>query len=201
MKIQIRQGIFETNSSSEHSLTLMDRNNFYKWKNGELLATVKYRQNDNKCWGNFWSRMNVLEFTDDFENALKENEKTISRYIEQGINMLEKYKSDCLNHKKLVERELSNEEYEALTDEEQDKYADDLYEDSLYVFDEESYNNDLEYYKSLNKDNFIENVGLIKDYWFTYEDFMNDLKIDCQSPFEHEDIDMNVYIIGKYFHS
>lgn len=201
MKIQIRQGIFETNSSSEHSLTLMDRNNFYKWKNGELLATVKYRQNDNKCWGNFWSRMNVLEFTDDFENALKENEKTISRYIESGINMLEKYKSDCLNHKKLVERELSNEEYEALTDEEQDKYADDLYEDSLYVFDEESYNNDLEYYKSLNKDNFIENVGLIKDYWFTYEDFMNDLKIDCQSPFEHEDIDMNVYIIGKYFHS
>ena len=201
MKVQIRRGIFETNSSSEHSLTLMNRNDYIRWKNGELLAKVKHSQEDEHCWGNFWSRMNVLEFTDDIESALKENEKKIRLHIERGFAMLETYKSDCLNHKKLVERELSNEEYEALSDEEQDKYADDLYEDSFYIFDKKSYNNELKYYNSINKDNFVEKIGLVEDYWFTYEEFMKDLKEDCQSPFEHEDVDMNVYIIGKYFHS
>ena len=34
-----------------------------------------------------------------------------------------------------------------------------------------------------------------------YEDFMNDLKEDCQSPFEHFNAEDNIHIIGKYFHS
>ena len=37
MKIQIRRGIFETNSSSTHSLTMCTDNDFDKWKNGELV--------------------------------------------------------------------------------------------------------------------------------------------------------------------
>lgn len=35
--IQIRNNIFETNSSSVHSITLCPEDEFKKWKNGELL--------------------------------------------------------------------------------------------------------------------------------------------------------------------
>ena len=35
--VQIRQGIFETNSSSTHTLTMCVSSDFEKWKNGELI--------------------------------------------------------------------------------------------------------------------------------------------------------------------
>jgi hypothetical protein len=44
MKRQIRQGVFETNSSSTHSITMCTQNEFNDWRNGKL-----YRNN---CW---WS--------------------------------------------------------------------------------------------------------------------------------------------------
>lgn len=34
--IQIRQGVFETNSSSTHSITIAPESDFNKWKNGEV---------------------------------------------------------------------------------------------------------------------------------------------------------------------
>ena len=37
MKRQTRRAVFETNSSSVHSLTICDSDTFKKWKNGELL--------------------------------------------------------------------------------------------------------------------------------------------------------------------
>lgn len=37
MKKQVRFGVFETNSSSTHSLVICDKETFDKWKNGELL--------------------------------------------------------------------------------------------------------------------------------------------------------------------
>ena len=37
MKRQIRRGVFETNSSSTHSLTMCSEEEFEQWKNGELL--------------------------------------------------------------------------------------------------------------------------------------------------------------------
>ena len=37
MKKQVRVGVFETNSSSTHSLVICDKETFDKWKNGELL--------------------------------------------------------------------------------------------------------------------------------------------------------------------
>lgn len=37
MKIQVRQGLFETNSSSVHSITMCMENDYEKWKNGELI--------------------------------------------------------------------------------------------------------------------------------------------------------------------
>lgn len=37
MKRQIRRGVFETNSSSVHSITMCSKSEFDRWKNGELL--------------------------------------------------------------------------------------------------------------------------------------------------------------------
>lgn len=37
MKRQIRRGVFETNSSSVHSLTMCSREEYNKWKSGEIL--------------------------------------------------------------------------------------------------------------------------------------------------------------------
>ena len=37
MKKQIRRGVFETNSSSVHSLTMCSSEEYKKWKNGEVL--------------------------------------------------------------------------------------------------------------------------------------------------------------------
>lgn len=36
-KVQIRQGVFETNSSSTHSITMVDKSEYDAWKNGEVL--------------------------------------------------------------------------------------------------------------------------------------------------------------------
>lgn len=37
MKRQIRQGVFETNSSSVHSLTICDADEYQKWQDGTLV--------------------------------------------------------------------------------------------------------------------------------------------------------------------
>lgn len=40
MKIAIRKSVFETNSSSTHSLSVCDKTDFDKWVNGELIADL-----------------------------------------------------------------------------------------------------------------------------------------------------------------
>ena len=37
MKLTVRRGVFETNSSSSHSLTIVDKQTFEDWKSGKLL--------------------------------------------------------------------------------------------------------------------------------------------------------------------
>jgi hypothetical protein len=36
MRLQIRRGIFETNSSSTHSITMVMKSDYDRWRNGEL---------------------------------------------------------------------------------------------------------------------------------------------------------------------
>ena len=43
-KLQIRQGLFETNSSSTHTITIVDAEDFENWKKGE----VWYNESDDK---------------------------------------------------------------------------------------------------------------------------------------------------------
>lgn len=60
MKIQIRRNVFETNSSSVHSLTMCNSSDYEKWKNGELAFD---RWNDE-----------LVPITDEIEEEMK-NEK------------------------------------------------------------------------------------------------------------------------------
>ena len=40
-KIQVRKGLFETNSSSVHSIVMCSDSDFEKWKNGESIYSIE----------------------------------------------------------------------------------------------------------------------------------------------------------------
>lgn len=58
MKRQIRRGVFETNSSSCHSLTMCTQSDYDRWKNGELI----YDYWDDKL-------ISIDELDDDYEEG------------------------------------------------------------------------------------------------------------------------------------
>lgn len=66
--IQIRRNIFETNSSSVHSITLCSENEFQKWKNGEIFF--------DRCEEKFLTPKEA-------EEVKKEQERERERLIEQ----------------------------------------------------------------------------------------------------------------------
>ena len=76
----------------------------------------------------------------------------LKEYINKHKERLEEWKNSCLNHIPKVKKILTFEEYNQLSDEEQDKYEDDYYEDSLYVFDEKEYNEEMNEYNLLTLD-------------------------------------------------
>ena len=61
MKRQIRRGIFETNSSSVHSLTMCTREEYKKWENGEVLFW--------KNRGKFYTREEIIEELKNFRHS------------------------------------------------------------------------------------------------------------------------------------
>lgn len=70
MKRQIRRGVFETNSSSTHSLTMCTQEQFEDWKNGKLLFNV---------WDDEFVKVN--ELTDqDRQDAKDEYERKKQTY-------------------------------------------------------------------------------------------------------------------------
>lgn len=69
--IQIRQNIFETNSSSVHSITLCSEDEFQKWKNGEIFF--------DRCEEKFLTLKEA-------EEVKKEQERERERLIEQYGN-------------------------------------------------------------------------------------------------------------------
>ena len=204
MKIQIRRGVFETNSSNEHSLTIMSNDDYKAWKEGKKLARVKCEQDAEVTWGNFWSSMYILEFIDNTEDVVKMNERELELLKKRKIERLNHWKNKCLNYKKKIETPLTDDEIKELTWEEQSKYEEDLYDDKIYEFDEKEYNEELERYNNLT----IKDIGKYEDslmtgFWMTFEDFWRSWidEDDCYSPFEHTDNIHNIHIIGKYYHS
>ena len=66
MKRQIRRGVFETNSSSVHSLTMCMESDFNKWVAGELV----------------WSRWGdeLVPITDEIKKSIEEDEREYLTY-------------------------------------------------------------------------------------------------------------------------
>ena len=74
MKTQIRRSIFETNSSSVHSITMVSGSEYDKWKNGELfydkdtgnLVTKeeieKIKEDDKKRYESYGWQFDELEY-------------------------------------------------------------------------------------------------------------------------------------------
>ena len=204
MKIQIRRNVFETNSSHEHSISIVKEDDWVKWLNGEILGRVVKMKRE-AGWGNFDSEVFEWEFSNDFDRCRRENEILINKIKNDGLAKQEEYKNECLNHKKLIERELTPKEFEALSDEEQDKYEDDLYMDRLYTFDEDDYNYWKDIYNNMSLDNksSLEYTSLVLNgFWITYDQYKEDwLDVDCVSPWDHKNEKLGVHAFGKYFHS
>jgi len=87
MKRQIRRGVFETNSSSTHSITMCSKEEYERWEKGELLlsywrdefveATDENKEDeDNKTYDEYWDD---CEF-ETYENSYttKSGEKVIA---------------------------------------------------------------------------------------------------------------------------
>ena len=66
MKRQIRRGVFETNSSSVHSLTMCMKSDFDKWVSGELV------------WNAWSDRLEPI--TDEIRKSIKEDEREYLTY-------------------------------------------------------------------------------------------------------------------------
>ena len=70
MKRQIRRGVFETNSSSVHSLTMCMKSDFDKWVNGELV------------WNRWRDRLEPI--TDEIKKSIEEDEREYLTYEQFG---------------------------------------------------------------------------------------------------------------------
>jgi hypothetical protein len=204
MKKQVRIGVFETNSSSEHSLALINLDKFRQWKEGKLMARVALTQEDKNCWGNFWSEMLSLEFTDDFEKAKNDNKERFNDVVGERFAKNEEYKNRCLSYTPKIQKELTTDELRQLTDEEYARYCDDQYMDSIHRFDKVYYDNEKSLLENMKPEDFDEHFGMVESgMWCTFQEFWDSWikNNDCYSPFEHDDIINNVHIIGKYYHS
>lgn len=67
MKIQIRQGVFETNSSSVHSMTMCDKSDYEDWKNNEKM----FHPSEQK----FLPNAEAIEYNNDYVNKHGYNEQ------------------------------------------------------------------------------------------------------------------------------
>lgn len=94
---QIRRGVFETNSSSTHSITMCSENEYDKWKNGELLF--------NRWDDEFITKEGIIEKAKvKQEKYLKEKEEGKTLY-----NYQEKY-TNAKNDEELFEAEYDEED-------------------------------------------------------------------------------------------
>lgn len=77
MKEQIRRGVFETNSSSTHSLTMCLKSDYDKWVNGEVMLYTGwgYGYPGDNCpkKNHFYTKEQVIEFEKSGYNPQSDN--------------------------------------------------------------------------------------------------------------------------------
>ena len=113
MRIQIRKGVFETNSSSEHTISIVKKSDFDKWKNGELYAQRLTKVTEyEKTWGNFWSEQNYWSFMKlKKEDVDAINAEILGKHIARRIDELKHYaeRDKRETAKQYVEEEIAKE--------------------------------------------------------------------------------------------
>ena len=117
MKRQVRRGVFETNSSSTHSLTICTEEQFEAWKRGEVLF-VEWESEGKKF-------VSASVLTD------KDKEEAASNYdlnkdeFQKNFEDLSKYAKNKIYKKYAKENNLVNEDAETY-----DQYMEDEYLES-----------------------------------------------------------------------
>lgn len=113
MKQQIRLGVFETNSSSVHSITMVEKSNYEKWKNGEILyceynskGKKEFLPSDEAIEKNL-SLFDKEDLTEDFIKKYKET-KNLYKSLDESDSDIDYYDLD------LSELYLNYEEYEEM---------------------------------------------------------------------------------------
>ena len=94
MKRQIRLNVFETNSSSEHSVSVMSIAPFRAWQEGRFVARRVGSSEDEHTWGNFWSELQDWEFAS-ATDAERFNKEFFAEWLSREWEDLEKNKSSC----------------------------------------------------------------------------------------------------------
>ena len=90
----IRHGVFETNSSSTHSLTIMTQEEYDKWDNDHYLDGDKIITRDEaiaKIMENSWNKDLDLTDTEAVEEALKDSEYLNESGYEDYVGDYEEY--------------------------------------------------------------------------------------------------------------
>lgn len=191
MKDVIRCGVFETNSSSEHSLILMKSEDYRAWVDGKAMARLLKIEESKKTSGNFWSSRLEIEFTYDIESTKNENTIKAKNHAKAEIEGFKTYREKVVNYAK------------------EDSGSYEMQFDHRWTnADEDWYNRRMKQYNDvLDSDDPVSKLDCWDKFenglWITYDEFWKAFteESDCYSPFEHDDGKLNVHVIGKYFHS
>lgn len=84
MKVQVRRGVFETNSSATHSLTLYEKSEWEKFKNGEGFIDESWRSN----------KSTKYQTKDDIHNSKQFQTWLENSYAEEDLKQMDKDKLD-----------------------------------------------------------------------------------------------------------
>jgi len=189
MKRQIRQGVFETNSSSEHSISIVNSKDFQAWKEGKVYARQLPGSEEYKnTWGNFWSQLDHWEFKEmTAEEAEKENRRLFDEYIQKKKTDIELYRKHMEDVKSWKTGECEYFEDDVSKSKWMEKQKLHLEEQSRNI-------------EKMAFENFSATRKFYNNFYISYEEYIDALRNgDCYSPFEHTQGDVSVF--GIYYHS
>lgn len=100
MKKQIRMGVFETNSSMTHALTICTKEEYDKWKNGETLLDRFYNYNKKDKQFITMDAEKIQKLKADYDEKSKKWYDTFEEFLSsEGIDTYNEYDNDyCFEH-------------------------------------------------------------------------------------------------------
>lgn len=112
MKKQIRRGVFETNSSATHSLTLYKKEEWEKIKNGEGVIDESWFPDKNEKFNTKEDVKNSKEFKQFLKNEY--DEETVKSWDDDEMD---EAVLEFMHEEGIYDYETYTEEYEVLTEE------------------------------------------------------------------------------------